>query len=140
MAAEPILRGARDDVEAFINETVRDIIANMTDVIRNAEMAGQSEVIHKVPSHWRDSCGIPPEDMRIVIYGKILSHMIAIGEGFDIQLFQEIRADGTEQYYFCIKWTPLITVKDLKKYNDIVSNNITVSDMAVHARDAYDDD
>lgn len=119
-----ILCGTREEADAIVNTEVENIIDAVTDTIRAKESEGFSEIKFPLQDTWTQTGGIDPGRMRIVIYGKVLDHLLGGADNFKVSLLEETYASGRVQFYLHVQWEPIVSLTDYERYKQIVTKNM----------------
>ena len=120
-----ILLGTRADVDALIDREVEQIINATTDQIRARERDGNNRAFQFLPNTWVNTGGLDPNQMRVVIYGKVLDHFGSTPDGFDVTLVEIMYDDGSTQWQLEIQWEPVVSLADFARYETIVQKHTT---------------
>lgn len=109
-----ILRGTREAVETRIDDEFITIRDSVQDQIQRAEEDGKCELMYELPFSFRDTCGVPLEKFKIIVYGKVIEDLEAREDDFDIKFVRGSPA------FLKIQWKPVLNLDSFDRCLQII--------------------
>lgn len=109
-----ILRGTREAVETRIDDEFVQIRDSVQDQIQRAEEDGKCELMYELPYSFRDTCGVPIEKFKIIVYGKVIENLEAQEDDFDIKFIPGSPA------FLKVQWKPVLNLENFDRCLNIL--------------------
>lgn len=111
-----ILQGTREHARGRIEDQFCELRDAVISQIQKFEEEGFNEIRYELPTVFRDTGGLPIARFQVILYGKIIEHLKATDDDFQVSFEQ-----SGERYFLLIKWKPLLDLSEFERCKQILT-------------------